>query len=115
MNIKEQLKDWMLDHIDDNPDMFEDNLDSLTKLVKDMINESLSEQDSDSRTVYDNTELYDSSVGDDTLCLCGHTYYRHFDPYENMDPVGCKYCTYYTQGKIMHGDHYCSGFKKKEE
>ena len=25
-------------------------------------------------------------------CVCGHEYYRHFDPYENMEPVGCKYC-----------------------
>jgi hypothetical protein len=23
---------------------------------------------------------------------CGHPYYRHFDTYANMEPVGCKYC-----------------------
>jgi hypothetical protein len=26
------------------------------------------------------------------LCTCGHTYERHFDTYENMAPIGCKYC-----------------------
>lgn len=26
------------------------------------------------------------------LCTCGHVYYRHFDSYEDMEPVGCKYC-----------------------
>ena len=25
-------------------------------------------------------------------CVCGHDYYRHFDTYENMSTVGCKYC-----------------------
>ena len=44
---------------------------------------------------------YDPVFGDDTLCLCGHPYYRHFDTYEGMHPVGCKYCI-------------CSGFKLKE-
>lgn len=28
----------------------------------------------------------------DAVCECGHAYYRHFDSYENNDPVGCKYC-----------------------
>lgn len=25
-------------------------------------------------------------------CTCGHSYERHFDPYENMAAIGCKYC-----------------------
>ena len=29
---------------------------------------------------------------DDNRCMCGHVYYRHFDPYENWNAVGCKYC-----------------------
>ena len=41
-----------------------------------------------SHTVY----MYNPNYGDDKLCRCGHTYYRHFDPYANMDAVGCKYC-----------------------
>ena len=35
---------------------------------------------------------YDPLFGDDRVCKCGHSYYRHFDTYENMSPVGCKYC-----------------------
>lgn len=35
---------------------------------------------------------YNSKFGDDKVCECGHKYYRHFDTYENMYPVGCKYC-----------------------
>lgn len=35
---------------------------------------------------------YNPHYGDDKLCKCGHTYYRHYDTYENMSPVGCKYC-----------------------
>lgn len=28
----------------------------------------------------------------DRECECGHPYYRHFDTYEEMAPIGCKYC-----------------------
>lgn len=35
---------------------------------------------------------YNPDFGDGKLCKCGHSYYRHFDSYENMAPVGCKYC-----------------------
>lgn len=35
---------------------------------------------------------YDASFGDNRVCKCGHVYYRHFDTYEDMRPVGCKYC-----------------------
>lgn len=35
---------------------------------------------------------YDPHFGDDKKCKCGHSYHRHFDTYEDMDPVGCKYC-----------------------
>jgi hypothetical protein len=36
--------------------------------------------------------VYDPNFGDDKVCQCGHPYYRHFDTYEDMYPVGCKYC-----------------------
>lgn len=39
---------------------------------------------------------YNSKYGDDRECECGHPYYRHFDTYEEMSPVGCKYCECYT-------------------
>jgi hypothetical protein len=35
---------------------------------------------------------YNPNYGDNRICVCGHAYYRHFDSYENMRPVGCKYC-----------------------
>lgn len=35
---------------------------------------------------------YNPAYGDERICACGHTYYRHFDPYEKMEAVGCKYC-----------------------
>ena len=38
---------------------------------------------------------YNPNYGDDRVCECGHTYYRHFDPWEDMRAVGCKYCDCY--------------------
>jgi len=35
---------------------------------------------------------YNPQYGDKRICICGHTYYRHFDTYEDMLAVGCKYC-----------------------
>jgi hypothetical protein len=39
---------------------------------------------------------YDSSFGDNRVCECGHPYYRHFDTYDQMSPIGCKYCRCYA-------------------
>jgi len=52
---------------------------------------------------------YDCKFGDAKLCACGHQYHRHFDSYENMDPVGCKYCgceTFIEQSKKPKGKCY---------
>lgn len=35
---------------------------------------------------------YNPDYGDDRICKCGHIYERHFDSYDKMAPVGCKYC-----------------------
>jgi len=35
---------------------------------------------------------YNPKYGDDRVCKCGHSYYRHFDTYEDMETCGCKYC-----------------------
>lgn len=48
----------------------------------------ISETEVITRTIY----KYNPKYGDDRICKCGHSYYRHFDSYENMEPVGCKYC-----------------------
>lgn len=42
------------------------------------------------RIEYD--KKYNPNYGDDRVCKCGHSYYRHFDTYEGMEAVGCKYC-----------------------
>jgi hypothetical protein len=39
---------------------------------------------------------YNPNFGDNKKCKCGHAYYRHFDTYEQMEAVGCKYCDCYT-------------------
>ncbi len=38
------------------------------------------------------SKSYNKNFGDDKECECGHSYYRHFDTYENMEACGCKYC-----------------------
>lgn len=35
---------------------------------------------------------YNKNYGDEKVCQCGHSYYRHFDSYDKMEDVGCKYC-----------------------
>lgn len=45
---------------------------------------------------------YNPNFGDDRVCRCGHTYERHFDSYEDMASVGCKYCR-------------CNNFREKLE
>jgi len=39
---------------------------------------------------------YNPKYGDNKICECGHSYYKHFDSYENMYACGCKYCLCYT-------------------
>lgn len=56
-------------------------------------------------------DQYDPNYGDNNECLCGHEYYRHFDTYDDMAPIGCKYCYKYGD-KHIH-DHSCPGFKPK--
>lgn len=35
---------------------------------------------------------YNPNYGDNRMCVCGHPYHRHFDSYEDNEPVSCKYC-----------------------
>lgn len=46
---------------------------------------------------------YNPLYGDNRICTCGHSYVRHFDPFEDMDAVGCKYCIC-NQFTPMDGD-----------
>ena len=52
---------------------------------------------------------YDPSFGDERRCKCGHPYYRHFDTYEDMSPVGCKYC---HGGGDDYSEGSCAGFEE---
>lgn len=36
---------------------------------------------------------WNPQYNEDSVCKCGHPYHRHFDPYQDMEPVGCKYCS----------------------
>lgn len=45
---------------------------------------------------------YNEKFGDDRECKCGHSYYRHFDSYEEMIPIGCKYCGCYDFKEKNH-------------
>lgn len=67
----------------------------MKKLISDYENNKLkSEQDLPYiKKINIKTKLiYNPNYGDNRICKCGHTYYRHFDTYENMYPIGCKYC-----------------------
>lgn len=35
---------------------------------------------------------YNQQYGDYRVCQCTHVYVKHFDTYEEMAVVGCKYC-----------------------
>lgn len=37
-------------------------------------------------------KVYNPQYGDNRICICGHRYASHFDSYEEMEAVGCKYC-----------------------
>ena len=45
------------------------------------------------RYKYIKQPLHNPNYDQDAMCICGHVYYRHFDPYENNEACGCKYCT----------------------
>jgi hypothetical protein len=53
---------------------------------------------------------YNPDYGDNRVCICGHPYYRHFDTYDGMLPVGCKYCEcgeFREPKPLKDGKHRC--------
>jgi len=108
MNIKTIAKQWLVEHehYEDEP-MFQDDLESLVNLINSVL-------ETDARGGYIGEEPeYDPKFGDDKLCLCGHPYYRHFDTYDHMAPIGCKYCHKWYDN--TYGDNNCAGFKLAKE
>lgn len=76
--LKDALTDWEDEDID--AEIFRiphQQSDIIKNIIKELENSSPS---------------YDENFGDDKICKCGHSYYRHFDSWDNMYPVGCKYC-----------------------
>lgn len=55
---------------------------------------------------------YNPNYGDHRLCKCSHTYYRHFDSYDQMTDAGCKYCRCHTFEEDPNSNN-C--IKKKDE
>jgi hypothetical protein len=56
------------------------------------------------KTIKVKKRYYNPDYGDDRLCQCDHPYHRHFDSYENMIPVGCKYCDCFVFMQAKPGD-----------
>lgn len=86
MNIKIIAKNWLLNNgyseLDNN---FQDRLESLSDTMYEVYIH-------DGHVSYNDIE-YDPNFGDDKICSCGHKYYRHFDTYDDMAAIGCKYCS----------------------
>lgn len=102
------IRHWLLDHgYDDNEPTFDEDFESLKKLIFGIIDLGNEKK----------VPMYDDMYGDNKECLCGHPYYRHFDTYDNMDPVGCKYCSHWGHENDAfgeyHGEGHCTGFKEK--
>jgi hypothetical protein len=103
MNITNLAKKWLIEHEHHEHDpLFSDDLLSLVRLLEEV---------RDYPGYVGDAPEYDPNFGDQKLCQCGHPYYRHFDTYDGMAPVGCKYC-YHWQG---YGNRSCAGFKEQKE
>jgi len=85
MNIKTEAKNWLLNHGHSESDLdFESCLKSLSETIYSIYT-------NEGYVSYNELE-YDPNFGDNKICSCGHKYYRHFDTYDDMAPIGCKYC-----------------------
>lgn len=56
---------------------------------------------------------HNPNYGDYRRCRCGHPYQRHFDPYENMEACGCKYCLCYDFVETSYNLDYYSSVASK--
>ena len=94
-------------HVDDCNDCPAGTSDHLDKnLLHAAITEVMREHHLEVKREADGPEFFDPTFGDEKVCKCGHTYDRHFDSYDAMRPIGCKYC---------HKTGECSGFELAEE
>jgi hypothetical protein len=83
---------------DNNFNRIEIGIDDLNNLILDLRklkNEWYFGAVNETPYVYEHVSIkkYNPNYGDDRVCKCGHSYYRHFDSYDQMEPIGCKYCS----------------------
>ncbi len=105
IDLKEEARKWLIEHEHyEHEPSFNDDLESLCKLITDIVLH-------EGYVTFPDEVPYDPDFGDDKLCECGDPYYRHFDTYDNMAPVGCKYCYKYSD---TYGNGNCAGFKEKK-
>jgi len=70
----------------------------MKRLVKEYEDRKLDSSNADTEQPYlysaniETERQYNPKYGNDRICKCGHPYHRHFDNYEEMEAVGCKYC-----------------------
>jgi hypothetical protein len=105
MNIEKLAKQWLIEHEHyEYEPSFADDLDSLVALLVDVL-----DTERQGNYIGDDPE-YDPGYGDNRKCECTHSYYRHFDTYDGMAPVGCKYCFHDDSN---YGAGHCAGFKEQ--
>lgn len=73
---------------DKSADLSEPYIENLSDQLKNYKDRDLSIDN-----IYINN-LYNKTYWDNRLCKCWHEYYRHFDTYDDMYSVWCKYCWY---------------------
>ncbi len=70
---------------------------NIEQLFKDLQRQLQEHQDTTQPYLYSLRleKKYNPNYKDEVPCRCGHSYNKHFDSYENMEAVGCKYCDCY--------------------
>lgn len=91
MDYKEEIKE-MFDKV------YKEGYNAgFTEGIKAKVNKSVDEEMTEEKpyiteTITMQKKKYNPNYGDNRMCVCGHTYYRHFDAWNDMEAVGCKYC-----------------------
>lgn len=97
---KESSIDYIINKLKENQELID--LDSLN-FINAVINASIicnNEENLKDTIPYHyktNTEIYIEKVynpkyGDNKVCICGDSYEKHFDSWDEMTACGCKYC-----------------------
>ena len=83
MNLEEEAREWLIQHdISADSPFFERDVRDLVDFI-----EGILQYEMMGGHIGPEPE-YDPNFGDNKECECGHVYYRHFDTYDNMSPIG---------------------------